>query len=230
MKYKLGDEVYLKGVITSINSCAEINYPYEVKTAGEFVTAAEEHLEPINKSELGHAEEAPRYLRNILARLRGLPEHDREVWMDEIMHEFANDYGSVKHTLGYEQGKFDGAFEREKLKIPQFIADKIEYCKKIDGYRLFNAMDYCYSFKKCAEWLESNEKNFALAWIFGYEVEKEKRYFVKIRATKHCFAKDGNGKIFFSLAYKGCFTKKELEDADFGWVFDCEGVEVQEVE
>lgn len=230
MKYKLGDEVYLKGIITSINSCAEINYPYEVKTAGEFVTAAEEHLEPINKSELGHAEEAPRYLRNILARLRGLPEHDREVWMDEIMHEFANDYGSVKHTLGYEQGKFDGAFEREKLKIPQFIADKIEYCKKIDGYRLFNAMDYCYSFKKCAEWLESNEKNFALAWIFGYEVEKEKRYFVKIRATKHCFAKDGNGKIFFSLAYKGCFTKKELEDADFGWVFDCEGVEVQEVE
>ncbi|MES9544517.1 DUF1642 domain-containing protein [Streptococcus intermedius] len=230
MKYKLGDEVYLKGVITSINSCAEINYPYEVKTAGEFVTAAEEHLEPINKSELGHAEEAPRYLRNILARLRGLPEHDREVWMDEIMHEFANDYGSVKHTLGYEQGKFDGAFEREKLKTPQFIADKIEYCKKIDGYRLFNAMDYCYSFKKCAEWLESNEKNFALAWIFGYEVEKEKRYFVKIRATKHCFAKDGNGKIFFSLAYKGCFTKKELEDADFGWVFDCEGVEVQEVE
>ena len=33
-----------------------------------------------------------------------------------------------------------------------------------------------------------------------------------------------------TLVYKGCFTKKELEDADFGWVFDCEGVEVQEVE
>ncbi|VTS36358.1 Uncharacterised protein [Streptococcus anginosus] len=53
MKYKLGDEVYLKGVITSINSCAEIKYLYEVKTADEFVTAAERHLEPINKSELG---------------------------------------------------------------------------------------------------------------------------------------------------------------------------------
>ncbi|KXU11986.1 putative phage protein [Streptococcus oralis] len=25
-------------------------------------------------------------------------------------------------------------------------------------------------------------------------------------------------------------TRKELEDADFGWVFDCEGVEVEEVE
>ena len=60
MEYKLGDEVYLKGVITSVNSCAEINYTYEVKTADEFVLAAEQHLEPINKSELGHAEEAKR--------------------------------------------------------------------------------------------------------------------------------------------------------------------------
>lgn len=68
------------------------------------------------------------------------------------------------------------------------------------------------------------------ALVDGYEVEKEKRYFVKIRATKHCFAKDGNGKIFFSLVYKGCFTKKELEDADFGWVFDCEGIEIEEAE
>ena len=65
---------------------------------------------------------------------------------------------------------------------------------------------------------------------FGYEVEEEKRYFVKIKATKHCFARDGNGRIFFSLAYKGCFTKKELEDAGFGWVFDCEGIDIEEVE
>ena len=65
---------------------------------------------------------------------------------------------------------------------------------------------------------------------FGYEVEEEKRYFVKIKATKHCFARDGNGRIFFSLAYKGCFTKKELEEAAFGWVFDCEGIEIEEVE
>ena len=26
------------------------------------------------------------------------------------------------------------------------------------------------------------------------------------------------------------FTRKELEDAGFGWVFSCEGVEVKEVE
>lgn len=123
MEYKLGDEVYLKGVITSINSCAEIKYLYEVKTADEFVTAAERHLEPINK------EEAPLYLRNVLARLRGLPEHDRKVWMDEIMHEFANDYESVKYMLGYEQGKFDGAVEAGKSLAGYLIA-RVLKCRR----------------------------------------------------------------------------------------------------
>jgi len=52
---------------------------------------------------------------------------------------------------------------------------------------------------------------------------------VKIRATKHYMAKDGTGKIFFSLAYKESFTKKELEEAGFGWVFSCEGIEIEEV-
>lgn len=191
MKYKLGDEVYLKGVITSINSCVEINYPYEVKTAGEFVTASEELLEPINKSELGHAEEAPRYLRNVLARLRELPEHDRKVWMDEIMHEFANDYGSVKYTLGYEQGKFDGAVEagKSKVVIPQFVADWIDYCKEnhftitgafdpVSEYGIGIAGTFKGSVYKCTRWALDNQNLFARAWLDGYEVEQEKRYVV----------------------------------------------------
>ena len=87
--------------------------------------------------------------------------------------------------------------------------------------------------KQYSEWL-LNEQNaydkVARAWLDGYEVEKEKRYLVKIRVTKHYFAKDGNRKIYFSLAYKSCFTKKELEEAGFGWVFDCPGIEIEEVE
>lgn len=30
--------------------------------------------------------------------------------------------------------------------------------------------------------------------------------------------------------HKTKFTRKELEEADFGWVFDCEGIEIEEVE
>lgn len=229
MKYKLGDEVYLKGIITSINSCAEIKYLYEVKTADEFVTAAERHLEPINK------EEAPLCLRNVLARLRGLPEHDREVWLKGIMDEFKSDFSHAKWREGYAQGKFDGAIEREKVVLPQFVAEWIEKAKTTVAAGTLKGA-YINAPEKIRLWLSgdnaANVQLFARAWLDGYEIndEEEKRYLVKIRATKHYFSKDGNGKIFFSLTYKGCFTKKELEDADFGWVFDCEGIEIEEVQ
>lgn len=183
MKYKLGDEVYLKGVITSINSCAEIKYSYEVKTADEFVSAAEEHFEPINKSELGHAEEAPRYLRNILARLRELPEHDREVWLKGIMDEFELDFSHAKWREGYEQGKFDGAVEAEKsnkVVIPQFVADIIEYYKKKNA-PIVDVFTEKNTDKKYAWWLATDFNAYdrvARAWLDGYDVEQEKRYVV----------------------------------------------------
>lgn len=177
MKYKLGDEVYLKGVITSVNSCAEINYPYEVKTADEFVLAAEQHLEPINKSELGHAEEAPRYLRNVLARLRELPEHDREAWLKSIMDEFELDFSHAKWREGYEQGKFEGAVEAEKsnkVVIPQFAAEWIEHCKG-NGLTITQALYRSPKFTedtyKCIDWALLNQDLFISAWFHGYEMD-----------------------------------------------------------
>lgn len=117
--------------------------------------------------------------------------------------------------------------ETQKPVIPQFVAEFITEQKKL-GHTLSYSIDASMS-DIVAEWYWDNSELFARAWLDGYEVEKEKRYLVKIRATKHYFAKDGNRKIFFSLAYKSCFTKKELEEAGFGWVFSCEGVEVEEV-
>ncbi|VUW99099.1 Uncharacterised protein [Streptococcus constellatus] len=177
MKYKLGDEVYLKGVITSINFCAEIKCLYEVKTADEFVTAAERHLEPINK------EEAPLCLRNVLARLRGLPEHDREVWLKNIMDEFELDFSHAKWREGYEQGKFDGAVEAEKsnkVVIPQFVADIIEEYKD-KGAPIIDIFTEKYSNEEYNTWLV-NELNAydraARAWLDGYDVKQENRYVV----------------------------------------------------
>ena len=74
---------------------------------------------------------------------------------------------------------------------------------------------------------------------FGYEVEKEKRYTVRVKGV------DGYGRYlnrnldnqYWFLAsdnetrsYRTKHTRKELEEADFGWVFDCPGVEVKEVD
>ena len=128
------------------------------------------------------------------------------------------------------------SIEPEKVKIPQFVADWIEWCKRKLSIR--QAISQVHVSNEVDDWLMEvdadgafvNQETFARAWLDGYEVEEEKRYLVKIKATKHYFVKDGNGKIFFSLAFKGCFTKKELEEAGFGWVFDCPGFEIEEVE
>ena len=74
---------------------------------------------------------------------------------------------------------------------------------------------------------------------FGYEVEKEKRYTVRIKGVDgyatHLNENLDNREWFFASSYdiKGYRTKhtrKELENANFGWVFDCPGMEVKEVE
>ena len=206
-------------------------------------------VKQLDEPETGHADEAPRYLKNILARLRELPLHNREVWLKAIMSEFKQDFSHAKWREGYEQGKLEGLVEREKVKVPHFVADWISFVKT-NGLKFKNTYGFYeeiapsddvyrvmyYIFKKSIadkgirKWVADNIDTFARAWLDGYEVEKEKRYLVKIRATKHYIAKDGIGKIFFSLAYKESFTKKELEEAGFDWVFDCPGIEIEEVE
>lgn len=196
-------------------------------------------LEQLDEPETGHADEAPRYVKNILARLRELPLHDREVWLKVIMSEFKQDFSHAKWREGYEQGKLEGMVEREKVKVKQFVADWYEENK--DDFEL-NLWLFLTEFdeenidmsERFGMWLGDEDNNPIQTLVnmhqFGYEIEKEKQYLVKIKATKHYLAKDGNGKIFFSLAFKGYFTKKELEEAGFGWVFDCEGIEIEEVE
>ena len=125
--------------------------------------------------------------------------------------------------------------EPQPVKVPQCVADWYEKKKHDLNHYIW---DYIYNWNHQEEsefkrWMNCSIITFQTLvnmHQFGYEVEKEKRYLVKIKATKHYIAKDGTGKIFFSLAYKESFTKKELEDAGFSWVFDCSGIEIEEVE
>ena len=77
-----------------------------------------------------------------------------------------------------------------------------------------------------------NRKRLIKAILFGYEVEKEKRYVVKIPVVNQYLVrvKDENFLGFLSSKLRTYFTRKELEDTGFGWVFDCPGVEIEEVE
>lgn len=132
--------------------------------------------------------------------------------------------------------------EPEKVVVPQKVAEYIEQMKNED-YHLLGAMTEIRSYKnkEIDDWFytDDNMELFARAWLDGYEVEKEKRYLVKIKGIAPDF-----DILKYNLGAKNWFTgsrheyssfrlhhtRKQLEEAGFGWVFDCEGVEVEEVE
>lgn len=129
--------------------------------------------------------------------------------------------------------------EPQKTVVPQFVADWIETCKENNIISLSGAFEYAK--EEVDTWLSDwkNQEIFASAWIFGYEVEKEKRYLVEIKGIDTNFSflnrhRNENYWIFSSkdknTLYQTHHTRKELEQANFGWVFDCPGIEIEEVE
>ena len=130
--------------------------------------------------------------------------------------------------------------EPQKVKVPQFVAEYIEFKKK-NNFHVYGAMRVIEDHydKKVPDWFyENNIEKFCLAWLDGYEVEEEKRYRVKIKGN----IKE-NMLVYGKLLKRYYFTKilsldnaiyshtrKELEEAGFGWVFDCPGIEIEEVE
>ena len=131
--------------------------------------------------------------------------------------------------------------EPEKVKIPQFVAEYIEQ-KKDDDYHLLGAMDTIMTSrrKNLYEWFydDDNMELFARAWLDGYEVEKEKQYIIKLKGVPDGakFLKYAKVTQEWYFGMKGLYsdreiihTRKELEEANFGWVFNCEGIEVEEV-
>lgn len=124
--------------------------------------------------------------------------------------------------------------EPQKVTIPKFVADYIEFQKKYN-FHVYGAMRVIedHHDKRVPDWFyEGNIEKFCLAWILGYEVEKEKRYFVKITAVEQYLVKveDENFLGFLQSRLRSKFTRKQLEEAGFGWVFDCPGIEIEEVE
>lgn len=51
MKYKKGDDIYLKGQIAGVSSCGEVPFPYEVLISDGFISAREEDIASVNEPE-----------------------------------------------------------------------------------------------------------------------------------------------------------------------------------
>lgn len=92
------------------------------------------------------------------------------------------------------------------------------------------------------KWLGDSDNNPVETLVkmkqFGYDVEEEKRYLVKMKGlredTSYLNYDSIDAEWYFADAENGpavgthC-TRKELESAGFGWVFDCPGIEIEGV-
>ena len=192
---------------------------------------------------LDEPEPLPFKLKDVVRRIRGFDPTTQTRWLNDILKELGDDYGSMKYREGYEQGKFEGAWVGEQLKdadkirkelnkpvIPQFVAVWIEECKA-KGKNLLRAL--LYTPEKVNSWVDDpdNQEIFALAWMFGYTVENEKRYTVVMKETKQpLYYNAVDKKLFFSM---GClatnFTQQQLEKLNLAWIFFCPGIEINEV-
>ena len=213
---------------------------------------------------LDEPEPLPFKLKDVVRRIRGFDPTTQTRWLNDILKELGDDYGSMKYREGYEQGKFDGEWvgnqpkdadkirrELNKPVIPQSVAEYIEHQKNED-YHLLGAMAEIRSHKnkEIDEWFtdDDNMELFARAWLDGYEVEEEKKYKITLlnRNDGDLYLVNQNANLadkyghfspvvllftkctnFSEKCYK--LTKKEVVSHDFGWVFDCTGVEVEEV-
>jgi hypothetical protein len=132
--------------------------------------------------------------------------------------------------------------EPQKVKIPKFVAERIEYAQASDWdledvfLNIANELDT----SEISEWFytQGNMDVIAHAWLDGYEIEQEKRYairFKNIRKETNYLKYDRVVKNWylgaeeFSKERKTYHTKKELESSGFDWVFNCPGIEVKEV-
>lgn len=139
--------------------------------------------------------------------------------------------------------------EPQKLVVPQLVADWYEENKDdFEGnlFRFINRLPAMYQdgeFSEFEKWvIEAHTKPFQTLvnmHQFGYTVEEEKRYYVRFKWIEDSYSyltliKHLNTWTLYSITLNKKFrtehTKKQLEDAGFGWVFDCPGIEIEEVE
>lgn len=135
--------------------------------------------------------------------------------------------------------KLEQLDEPQKVTVPQFVADHLKKTKEI-GHDLQDAMNSSTILEEVDLWLytDNNMDVFARAWLDGYEVEKEKRYTVKMKNLRalFCYLAYIPDEGYWSLMASGGksivikHTRKELEQAGFGEVFDSPLFEVEEVE
>ena len=140
-------------------------------------------------------------------------------------------------SIAHAEDLYDSFFP--KPVIPYYIADYLEKVKSEGDLTVVGAVNEAPE-GRVGDWLILERVNiFAQAWVNGYIVEGEPRYTVEFKGIDDNYKFLNYGTSFKDWTFddgkcangvRVAHTRKELEDANFGWVFDCPGVEVKEVE
>lgn len=143
-------------------------------------------------------------------------------------------------SIAHAEDLYDSLFEKPVVK--QCVADWYEEHKNdlnddIWAYLTSWADTKWDEFKY---WMYHTGRNKAITTLanmhqFGYEVEKEKEYVIELKETPQILLYDEKNEEYYFAVHRALFsrdshTRKELEEAGFGWIFSCEGIEVEEVE
>lgn len=139
-------------------------------------------------------------LKDVIRRIRGFDSTTQTRWLNDILKELGDDYGSMKYRSGYEQGKLEGAWvgnqlkdadkirqELNKVALPNFMDDWIFKCQLLNNFSLSDALNskiinlYAKNGELVMKWLKDkkNQELFARAWIDDYEAKEEAKYRVK---------------------------------------------------
>ena len=100
------------------------------------------------------------------------------------------------YEAGFEEAKYNALYnscflnEPKKPVIPKYVADMIVEKKEqkngivetIKNLGVYNNPFDCI-IEKQLKWITENQEDFAKAWLYGYEIEKEKRYTAKLKLT-----------------------------------------------
>lgn len=136
MKYKKGDDIYLKGQIAGVSPCSEVPFPYEVHIRDGYISAKEEEIFSFNEPE-----------KPILS------EEEAE-WLEGLINFGKSCGNSIYNTLYYitRQG-YGHLFEyKDYNKDKEFILNNTIYPGKLYPTnlkeRFVNALLYGYEVKK----------------------------------------------------------------------------------
>ena len=124
---------------------------------------------------------------------------------------------------------------KELVTIPEKVGAFITH-QKTKGKNFFTSLENLKYELEILMWItkDDNEDKFLSAWVSGFKIKEEEKYLVKLKnkdeAVDYLVNTELNGYRFFSNLYTQNreHTRKELEEAGFGWVFDCPGIEIEE--